>query len=118
MTVDGNATTNVTKLQGQEVELLCIIEYSHELQTKISWIVETLGGITPVGNKTFRTKLTRNATGNYTCKTSDVFGNYSTTISVDVLCKLIDNFNVVQVALCFPRFIKKRGIVVLASSAL
>jgi len=32
-----------------------------------------------------------------------LFGNYSTTISVDVLCKLIDNFNVVQVALCFSR---------------
>ena len=52
------------------------------------------------------------------CKTSDLFGNYSTTISVDVLCKLIGNFDVVQVALCFSRFIKKRGIVVLASSTL
>ena len=108
MTVGGNATTNVTKLQGQEVDFLCIIKYSHELQTKISWIVETLCGVTPVGNKTFQTNLTRNAIGNYTCKTSDLFGNYSTTISVDVLCKLIDNFNVVQVALCFSRFIKKR----------
>ena len=75
MTVDGNATTNVTELQGQEVDLLCIIEYSHELQTNISWIVETLGGVTSVANKTFRTNLTRNAIGNYTCKTSDLFGN-------------------------------------------
>ena len=115
MTVDGNVTTNVTKLQGQEVELLCIIEYSHELETKFSWIVETLSGVTPVGNKTFQTNLTRSAIGNYTCKTSDLFGNYSTTISVDVLCKLINNFNVVQAALCFSRFIKKRGIVLLAS---
>ena len=118
MTVDGNATTNVTKLQRQEMELLCIIDYAHELQTKISWIVETLGGVTPVANKTFQTNLTRNAIGNYTCKTSDLFGNYSTTISVDVLCKLLNNFSVEEFALRFSRFIKKRGIVVLASSTL
>ena len=100
MTADGNAITTVTKLQGQEMELLCIIDYAHELQTKISWIVETLVGVTPVANKTFQTNLTRNAIGNYTCKTSDLFGNYSTAISVDVLCKLIENFNVVEFALC------------------
>jgi len=53
-----------------------------------------------LANKTFKKNLTRNAIGNYTCKTSDLFGNYSTTISVDVLCKLIGNFNVVEFALC------------------
>jgi len=100
VTVDGNATTNVTKLQGQEVNLLCIIDYSHELQTNISWNMETLSGVTSLANKTFKKNLTRNAIGNYTCKTSDLFGNYSTTISVDVLCKLIGNFNVVEFALC------------------
>jgi len=100
VTVDGNATTNVTKLQGQEVNLLCIIDYSHELQTNISWNMETLSGVTSLANKTFKKNLTRNAIGNYTCKTSDLFGNYSRTISVDVLCKLIENLNVVEFALC------------------
>ena len=100
MIVDGNSTTNVTKLQGQEVNLHCIIDYSHALRTNISWIIETLPGVTSVANEIFETILTRNAIGNYTCKTSDLFGNYSTTISVDVLCKLIGNFNVVEFALC------------------
>ena len=48
VTVDGNATTNVTKLQGQEVELLCIIDYSHELRTNFSWNMEILSGVTSV----------------------------------------------------------------------
>ena len=114
MTVDGNATTNVTKLQGQEVNLLCIIDYSHELRTNITWIIETLPGVTSVANEIFETILTRNVIGNYTCKTSDLFGNYSATISVDVLCKLMNNFSVEEFALCFSRFIKKREIGVLA----
>jgi len=114
VTVDGIATTNVTKKQGQEVELLCIVEYSNELQTSISWKMETLAGVTSVANKTFKKNLTRNAIGNYSCKTSDLFGNYSTTISVDVLCKLINNFSVEEFALCFSRFIKKRETGVLA----
>jgi len=100
VTVDGITTTNVTKKQGQEVELLCIVEYSNELQTSISWKIEILSGVTSVANRTFKKNLTRNAIGNYSCKTSDLFGNYSTTISVDVLCKLIENFNVVELALC------------------
>ena len=54
MTVDGITTTNVTKKQGQEVELLCIVEYSNELQTSISWNMETLSGVTSVANKTFK----------------------------------------------------------------
>jgi len=100
VTVDGITTTNVTKKHGQEVELLCIFEYSNELQTSISWKMETLAGVTFVANKTFTKNLTRNAIGNYSCKTSDLFGNYSRTISVDVLCKLIENLNVVEFALC------------------
>ena len=68
MTVDGIATTNVTKKQGQEVELLCIVEYSNELQTSISWKMETLAGVTSVANRTFQTNLTGNAVGNYTFK--------------------------------------------------
>jgi len=101
VTVDGIATTNVTKKQGQEVELFCIVEYSNELQTSISWKMETLAGVTSVANKTFKKSLTRNAIGNYSCKTSDLFGNYSTTISVDVLCKLINNFSADEFALFF-----------------
>jgi len=54
LTVDGITTTNVTKKQGQEVELLCIVEYSNELQTSISWNMETLSGVTSVANKTFK----------------------------------------------------------------
>nr|XP_026694781.1 basement membrane-specific heparan sulfate proteoglycan core protein-like [Ciona intestinalis] len=84
--VDGSTTTasTITRNKTESLSLACGIENQNEINTKIIWkkdgIIKsgTSLGILNIKN------LSPEDTGSYSCHTSDAFGNFSSSLYVDV----------------------------------
>jgi len=84
---DASSSGNNTLREGRRLRLKCDVEFSSELKTNITWNASTVNNTLAQNKSSLNFVLTRNHSGNFTCRTNDVFGMFEKTIVIDVQCK-------------------------------
>jgi len=109
---DASSSGNNMLREGRSLRLKCDVEFSSELKTNVTWNASTVNKNLARNKSSLNFVLTRNHSGNFTCRTNDVFGIFEKTIVIDVQCKHLTFQLILYIyAFLFPNFFSSFSVI-------